>query len=266
MEYLGTPGRMIGIRCNTRETVQGSSRYATSTTVEGHRRAQAISSSPREWSISWDTSSPDEISAVSAFAVGAWGNGPWHWVSSQAHAGNMLTPREALLLDRSPVTGLVDGGPVIASDGTWAPRSLIIAIPGTAAVYMRNIPVIPGTSVTYSADVIRRTGIPGLTVGFYDAAGDPSGALAGGGTGTTGVQRISISGVVPEGAVTMGLGVRTEVATLTRPQVTWTPGPVPWSGGHGCRAAIVDGLSEDLITANRHGTLAETSFIIREVA
>src|SRR5699024_4511069 len=134
-------------------------------------------------------------------------------------------------------------------DGQWSPRSLNIALPGTAATFVRDMPVLPGGSVTYSADVERRTGAPGLSIGLYDSNGASAGVLLGDGEAQAGVQRVSLSGTVPENAASMAVGVHTNTGRLTRPQVTWTDGPVPYSAGHGCRAAIVDGVSEDPIVA-----------------
>lgn len=266
MEYLGSLGRLVGLRCASTERVGAESRYSVRTTVEGRRRAQVVPASPRTWDVSWGAGTNPDIAALSAFVSGGWGAGPWHWVPIQAQRGNLLTPREALLMDRSTVAGIVDGPPVLGADGQWAPRSLTVSISGSAAVFVRGIPVVPGMPVTYAADVERRTGVPGLTIGFYNDAGGSAGVLSGYGAAVEGMQRVSVSGVVPEGAVSMGIGVRTEVLRLTRPQVTWTGGPVPYSAGHGCRAAIVDGVSEDLIVAHGSGTYSGVGFTVMEVA
>jgi hypothetical protein len=218
------------------------------------------------WDLSVGVATPSELAVLSAFVTGAWGTGPWHWVPVQAQRGNLLTPREALLMDRSTVTGLVDGPPVLDADGQRAPRSLTVSIGGSAAVFVRGIPVVPGMPVTYSADVERRTGAPGITIGFYNEAGGSAGVLTGTGAAVAGMQRVSVSGVVPEGAVSMGIGVRTETLRLVRPQVSWTDGPVPWSAGHGCRAAVIDGWSEDLLAANSFGTYSNAGFTVMEVA
>lgn len=263
--YLGSLGRLVEIPFTTSESVAAQERYVGKTTVEGRRRVQARPASPRSWDVSMPLARGVEASALAAFVSGAWGAGPWHWVSVQAQRGNLLTPREALLLDRAAVAGVADGGPMLGSDGQWSPRSLNIALPGTAATFVRNIPVLPGSPVTFSADVERRTGAPGLSLGFYDADGAAAGVLLEYGEARAGVQRVSVSGTVPEGAASIAVGVHTNTARLTRPQVTWTDGPVPYSAGHGCRAAIVDGMSEGLVVANRFGTYSSVGFTVMEV-
>lgn len=264
--YLGGLGRLVEVPFTASEAVSTQDRYAVKATVEGRRRAQVRPASPRSWNVDVKGARPNEVAVLSDFVTGAWGAGPWNWVSVQAQRGNTLTPREAVLLDRSTVAGIVDGPPVMDADGRWAPRSLTVSISGSAAVYTRGIPVVPGMPVTYSADVERRTGTPGITIGFYDEAGGSAGVISGYGDAVAGMQRVSVSGVVPAGAVSMGIGVRTETARLTRPQVSWTDGPVPYSAGHGCRAAIVDGWSEDLIVANRYGTYSGAGFTVLEVS
>lgn len=264
--YLGSLGRLVEVPFTASESVSTQDRYVVKATVEGRRRAQVRPSSPRSWNVDVKGARSSEVAALSDFVSGGWGAGPWHWVPVQAQRGNMLTPREALLMDRPAVAGIVDGPPAMDADGQWAPRSLTVSIGGSAAVFVRGLPVVPGVPVTYSADVERRTGTPGITIGFYDESGGSAGVLSGYGTAVAGMQRVSVSGVVPEGAVSMGIGVRTEVLRLARPQVTWTDGPVPYSAGHGCRAAIVDGVSEDLIVANRFGTYSGVGFTVMEVS
>ena len=266
MEYLGSLGRLVGLRCASTERVGAESRYSVRTTVEGRRRAQVVPASPRTWDVTWSARKNPDIAALSAFTSGGWGAGPWHWVPVQAQRGNLLTPREALLMERANVAGVADGPPMLDADGQWFPRSLNIALPGTAATFVRDMPVLPGGSVTYSADVERRTGAPGLSIGFYDATGAAAGVLLEYGEAQAGVQRVSVSGTVPENAASMAVGVHTNTARLTRPQVTWTPGPVPYSAGHGCRAAIVDGVSEDLIVAHGSGTYSGVGFTVMEVS
>lgn len=266
-DYLGNAGRLIAFECETSGEIEFSERYALATTIEGRRRAQIIPEAPRVWGGTWPATGKSQMAKLHAFISGAWGPGPWHWVPQQAHSQNVLTPREAMLVGLTVLpSGLSIGGPTLDSDGEWAPRSLIVSTTATAAVYIRNVPVIEGTVITYSADISRRTGIPGLTVGFYDALGAPvAGALAGYGTGTNGMQRVSVTGIVPPGAVTMGLGVRAEVSTLVRPQVTWTDEPVEFSAGYGCRSAIVDAMSEELLLQTCGDSFSKAGFTISEV-
>src|SRR5690606_27852527 len=130
MEYLGSLGRLIPLSCASTERVSRGQGYAESFTVEGARRVQAIPSRPRVWDVSWGARGDDELAKLEAFALGAWGHGPWHWVSVAAQTGNLLTPREALLLDRAGVSSasVQDAGPVRDSDGGWSPRSVSVTL------------------------------------------------------------------------------------------------------------------------------------------
>lgn len=267
MEYLGSLGRLIGLSCPSTEQVTPAPRYVTASTVEGRRRAQARPASPRVWDLSVEVATPAELAALSGFVTGAWGNGPWHWVSVAAQRGNLLTPRESLLLDRAGVSSnlMEDAGPVRASDGSWAPRSVrVLASSGWVAV-ARDVPVIPGKPFTFSADVQGGLTPGGVWVAFRDAAGnDVSTGYAD--APNAGMRRVSHSTVVPAGAASADVGFRSSTVYATRPQATWTSAPVPFSAGHGCRAAVVDGWSEDLLAANGSGTYSNASFSILEVS
>lgn len=265
MEYLGSLGRLVGFRCASTERVGSGPRYSVRTTVEGRRRAQAIPASPRIWDVSWGAATPGEVSALSAFTSGGWGAGPWHWVSVAAQSGNLLTPREAQLLDRAAVSSasVQDAGPVRDSSGAWSPRSVSVSIDSGWVSLMRGVPVIPDKPFTFSCDVEGTN--PQVHVAFMDAAGGVVGTQVQAGSGTS-MQRVSSSSVVPVGAVEAYVGVRSSVTRACRPQVTWTDGPVPWSAGHGCRSAVVDGVSSDLLVVNSSGPVSGVGFTVLEVA
>lgn len=263
MEYLGSLGRLIPLRCASQERSQASSRYRESFTVEGRRRVQIVPDAPRTWDVSWDLAYPRELAALSGFTSGAWGNGPWHWVPVLAQVGNALTPREAELLDFTQRAEFTAGGPVRGADGTWAARSIRHDFPvaGWRSAYS-GVPVMPGKPVTWAVDVEGDS--PGITMQFQDVARQSLGQHVGAGSGA-GMQRVSVSAVAPPGAASVVVGVRNTTTRFTRPQVTWTAGPVPFSAGHGCRAAVVDGFSEDLIVANSFGTYSQVGFTVMEV-
>ena len=265
MEYLGSLGRLIGLSCPSTEQVTPAPRYVTASTVEGRRRAQVRPASPRAWDLSVEVATPAELAALSGFVTGAWGNGPWHWVPVQAQRGNLLTPREAQLVDRASVSAnlVQDAGPVLDAAGEWSPRSVTVTASSGWVSLARGVPVIPGLPFTFSCDV-EGSG-PEVTVAFYDAAGTAVSAHSQAGSGA-GMQRVSVSVTVPDGAVEAYVGVRSSVTRATRPQVSWTAGPVPWSPGYGCRSAVVDGMSEDLLVANSTGTYSQVGFTVLEVA
>lgn len=267
MEYLGSLGRLIPFRCASSERTVAGGRYVESFTVEGARRVQAVPARPRVWDVSWGARDGGELAKLESFATGAWGNGPWHWVSVAAQTGNLLTPRESLLLDRAGVSAasIQDAGPVRDSDGNWSARSVTVTIDSGWGALARDVPVIAGKPFTFSCDV-QGNALPGqVHAQFFDAAGGSLGVV----TGTApnaGMHRVSASATVPAGAVEAQVGVRSQTVVATRPQATWTSGPVPFSAGHGCRAAVVDGVSSDLLVVNSGGPVSGVGFTVLEVA
>ena len=128
------------------------------------------------------------------------------------------------------------------------------------------MPVVAGKPFTFSCDVQGGATDPGgVWVVYRDAA---EGQIAtGGGFGPhAGMVRASHSTVVPAGAASAEVGVRSTTRRVTRPQVTWTSGPVPFSAGHGCRSAVVDGVSSDLLVVNSGGPVSGVGFTVLEVA
>src|SRR5690606_13166280 len=171
MEYLGSLGRLVGLSCPSSERVESAPRYVTSMTVEGRRRAQVRPASPRAWDLSVGVATPTELAVLSDFVTGAWGAGPWHWVSVQAQRGNMLTPGEASLVDRVTRPEWVVGAPEFTVDG-WVPSTLVNGMSSGAGSVATYIPVLPERPVTFAADLLGDgTVAPTLTVAFYDAAG-----------------------------------------------------------------------------------------------
>lgn len=264
MEYLGSLGRLVPLRCASTERVGAESRYSARTTVEGRRRVQVVPASPRTWDVSWGAGTNPDIAALSAFTSGAWGPGPWHWVPIQAHRGNLLTPREAALVDVVPASFWALSGPVVGADGVLQARSLSVSLASGWAAPWRDIPVLPGRGVTWAADVAGVDG-PALALAFFDVDGVQVGGFYGTARAAAGMSRVSMYAVAPEGAATVRVGVQPSVLSLTRPQVTWTDTPVPYSAGHGCRSAVIDGFSEDLLVANSSGTYSNIGFTVMEV-
>lgn len=258
---------MVEVPFTASENVSRADRYVESTTVEGARRVQVRPVAPRSWSVDVSGASAGELSGLEAFAQGAWGHGPWHWVSVAAQSGNLLTPREALLLDRAGVSSasVQDAGPVRDSSGGWSPRSVTVTIDSGWVALARGVPVHPDKPFTFSCDVLGGAEPGGVHVRFVDDAGAtilnrveyaPD----------VGMNRVSWSGPVPAGSVAAWVGVRYSATVATRPQVTWTDGPVPWSAGHGCRSAVVDGVSSDLLVVNSRGPVSGVGFTVLEVA
>lgn len=265
MEYLGVPGRLLGLACASSERLDTAARYAQEFTVEGARRVQARPVTPRTWDVSVGVTTPSELAPLVEFASGAWGNGPFEWVPIQAQRGNLLTPRESVLLDRASVSTVYvqDAGPVLGADGLWAARSVTVTLTSGWVALARGVPVLAGEPFTFSCDVDGTS--PQVHVRFVDAAGATISDHEQAGTGA-GMQRVSLTVPPPVGAVTAQVGVRSTVTRATRPQASWTDGPVPFSTGHGCRSAVVDGFSESLLMANRFGTYSDISFNVLELS
>lgn len=265
--YLGSLGRLVEVPFTASENVSRADRFVESVTVEGARRVQARPVAPRSWSVDVNGATATERSALDAFATGAWGNGPWHWVSVAAQRGNLLTPREALLMDRQQNALWTEGGPIVAADGSLAPRSMLSARDATWASLFVDIPCLPGHAITWSADIAGDgSAPPSLASAFFDANGGQIGSgVAEHGSDAEGMQRVSQTRIPPEGAASFRAGIYHTTKRITRPQVTWTDGPVPYSAGHGCRAAVLDGMSEDLIAANSFGTWSSAQFTVMEV-
>src|SRR5690625_4816542 len=96
MIYLGTPGRMVGISCPAEQRLATAERYSFQTTLEGRVKAQVRPIGRRTWDLRLPrTSSPSEVAALAAFADGAWGAGPFWFVSADAPVVNLLSPGAA---------------------------------------------------------------------------------------------------------------------------------------------------------------------------
>src|SRR5690606_5538686 len=169
--YLGGLGRLVEVPFTASEAVSTQDRYAVKATVEGRRRAQVRPASPRSWNVDVKGARSSELAVLSDFVTGAWGAGPWHWVSVQAQRGNMLTPGEASLVDRVTRPEWVTGAPEFTVDG-WVPSTLVNGMASGAGSVATYIPVLPERPVTFAADLLGDgTVAPTLTVAFYDAAG-----------------------------------------------------------------------------------------------
>lgn len=266
MEYLGSLGRLVPLRCASTERVGATARYLPQTAIDGSRRAQVVPATPRTWDVSWGVETPADVAALSAFTSGAWGNGPWHWVSVRAQHGNVLTPREAMLLDFWPTGALTVGGPVHVN-GVRAPRSLLHNRTSGWSPVFRDVPVVPGRPVTWAAE-INSAGVfaPRLVLTLVDAAGATISNTYGTGAVTSAVQKVAVTVTPPANAVAFHASLDYTATRMIRPQVTWTAGPVEYSAGHGCRSAIVDGMSEDVILSTPSRTFSSVGFTVFELS
>lgn len=268
--YIGSLGRLVEVPFTASEDVSLADRYVVATTVEGARRVQARPASPRSWSVDVRGATPNEVSGIASLANGAWGAGPFHWVSIQARQENLLTPGEADLTGVEYNDRWSLGGPMLRSSGDWSAQSLVVSVPSGSHVMVRDIPVLPGRAVTYAADVQASSAsvAPRLQVQWADVAGGFISQQYREGQVTGGVQRAVATFTPPAGAASVRLLLDGTVARYAAPQVTWTAHEVPYSAGHGCRAAVVDGMSTSLlyVAGPLRGSYSNAGFTVMEVS
>lgn len=270
MIYLGTLGRMIGIKCPASQNVETEERYTFETTLEGRRKAQAKQAARRSWALrTTDATTPAETAVLTQFAQGAWGPGPFQFVPADASHTNLMTPDGSFTIDEQPSSHVLRGGPVdLGADG-WAAQSLVSDDPLVNFEMFGSLaytPVLPGRSVTASAWI---SAVPGSTARvrlyWYDANTVLLGGLLSREVSPSeGMVRASVTGVPPAGAVSCRV-VTLRAARLARPAITWTETVQPWAAGEGCRQAVVSAGSRDLVLAVPGATYSNMSFTVTEV-
>lgn len=263
MIYLGTPGRMMGIKCPSSQDVEDEVRHSFSMTLEGKRLAQVVPAehSARVWSLDVSVAKPDQVAALSAFARGAWGVGPFIFVQAGAPHQNLLTPLGSWC-SKVVSSGSSHGGPVMLPDGSVAPQSLLRGSATNLYVEDTPAPVLQGQQVTVSAWV-RGAGAR-IGAAFSDANGDFVSSELSSSVAGEGWQRVFVTVEPPSGAAVVRL-VMTGGVQLTRPQVTWTDGMVDWAEGEGCPAAVVLERSRKTLRALPGAHYTDLSFTVMEV-
>lgn len=269
MIYLGTLGRIVGIKCPSSQSVEPASRYVFEPTLEGKIKGQARPVGRRTWNLELSSAtSPSEHSALSAFANGEWGIGPFIFVPVDAPHTNLLTPQASSCAETTFATAK-PGGPVnLGADG-WAGASLTTPTADPNGMYFGNstelIPVLPGQPVTGSAWV-QGAGAR-VRLNWYDMNGNYlSSFVASSNTATSTMARIHVIGTPPAGAAACRLlivgpaGMR-----AARPAVTWSNGLQPWADGQGCKKAVVSAFSRDQVLAVVGSTYSNVSFTVTEV-
>lgn len=272
MIYLGSLGRMIGIKCPASQQVAVDERIEFERTLSGRKVGQVVPGNPkRVWQNQLsDASTPVQVGAVMAFITGEWGNGPFVFVSADAPVTNLLTPAAASCDpgEFTPGAGSIvtPVGPMLTPDG-WAGRSFAIGASGTVFFGLDRLPVLPGQAVTVSAYVRGLGGAVRLT--WYDAAGvtistGTSGIIA----GASNVVRSYLTATPPLGAVSFRVSASSAVTQVTRPAATWSDQLLEWGAGQGCMKAVVHGASSGLIMASRDprgGRYSNLGFTVTEV-
>lgn len=272
MIYLGTLGRMVGLKCPSSQQVQAEDRISFGSTLGGRRVGQIAPGNPkRAWQNQLsDASTPGQVGAVMSFINGEWGNGPFVYVSADAPGSNLLTPAAASCDPKEfiPTSGAVvtSVGPMLTPDG-WAGRSFAKNTVNGIFLGLDMVPLIPGQAVTVSA-YVRGTG-GAVRLFWYDAAGAQISFVTSTVTaGASDVVRSFITATPPSNAVSFRPAVNSQVTQVTRPAATWSDGLLGWGAGQGCTKAVPHGASSDLIMASRDprgGRYSNLGFTVTEV-
>lgn len=266
--YLGSLGRMVPIYSTPSASVVAEERYSFSTTLEGRRKAQVRPVGRRTWSWSSGFADAKESAVLVQFAQGAWGPGPFVFVSADAPFTNMLSPAVASCDSAENPSGLVvDGGPVQGPGGVWYPRSYLnpdgVTIFFGASYGSGAVPVIAGSAVTGSA-LVFGAGSRAL-LSFFDAAGATLSSHFSTVLGSaSGPVRSWVSVVAPVGAVAARV-FASSASRATAPAITWSDGLLEWSDGQGCAKAVLHGATRDLSFTSRHSTYSNLGFTVSEV-
>lgn len=269
MIYLGTLGRMIGIKCPSSQSVEHEERYSFQTTLEGRRKAQARPRGPRTWSLQTsDATTPEQAATLMQFAHGAWGPGPFVFVSAEAPATNMLLPAVSLCDPAENYeSGVVPGGPMLQPTGEWAARSYMRSTPGLFLFGRTRTPLPNSGSVSASVTVLGAGSV--ARISWYRLGPDGPNVLLGHSrSDDTGVgfepRRLKVSATPPPGAVGCVVGVENAIQ-VSAPALVWGADVPAWSEGQGCAGAVVHAASRNLVLAVPGATYSNVGFTITEV-
>lgn len=265
MIYLGTLGRMIGVKCPASQQVTNADRYSFETTLEGRVKAQTRPIGRRAWQAELSAaSSPGEISTLLGFVEGEWGAGPFYFVPAEAPITNLLTPSASLCLEVSRDNNVVPGGPVdLGAEGVAGASYSQISTAGDGIFLGASVvPVLPGRTVTGAAWI--RGGGGTVRLFWYDAAGTFMSSSVSVPVGGSNMVRAAVSAAPPPGAVGCRLAA-VGVIQASRPSVTWSDQVLPWSIGKGCNKAVIHAPAENLTIAAPGAVYSGLSFTITEV-
>lgn len=252
--YLGTTARMVPVAAASAQSEARPDRFVVQQAASrrwAFDTARRGGVQSREWAVDLGLLDAAEMSAMDEFVQGAWGPGPFRWVSCAAHDSNVLTPGQSILAS-------LDAGTGMDTASGWSPRSVLGPSP---VVLAERVPVIPGRPVTVAVDV---AGAATLTVTWRSGTGSVVAA-----------QSVDASGTLPQRLVFSVPRVSATVRTLdvqvsghsraARPQVTWTREPRPWVPGRGAEAVVIQSGVSDPIVINPAGGYWSGSLSLIEV-
>lgn len=263
MMYLGSPGRMIGLKCPVSQRVTADEGYRYVTTLEGKRKAQVVPGQRRVWDVSTgQITEPQQIATLMEFASGSWGPGPFWFVPEAAAQVNLMSPHDVMNAGDFP------GGPMRLDDGSWS--ALSRADRGDGIIFWRDSgipsdpPALPGEPVTASAYV---EGVGGyVLLQFFDRVlGQVSSVRSGSSSTPTTGERLSVTGTAPSNAAYVRISVR-DATRASRPAITWTRGVTEWGEGLGCPKAVISQADRSAVRAIPGvPVLSDLSFTVTEV-
>lgn len=267
MIYLGTPGRMIGIKCPASQSLDHDERYTFQNTLEGRRKAQTRPLGRRTWSLQTsDATTPADVGTLMQFVSGAWGSGPFVFVPADAPNTNLLTP-EASLCDPLEVTlatggAVLDTPPMVTPDGVFA-RSYVKSTANSLFFGKYRVPVLGGP-VTGSAYVLGAGGA--VQISWYDTTGAVMNTVVSSVKSTAGtVVRSYLTATPPVGAVSCMLSVNASATQACAPQLVAGHMLLAWADGQGCGKAVVHSVSRGQVLAAPGATYSNLSFTVSEV-
>jgi len=259
---------MIGIKCPASQNVEHEERYTFRTTLEGRRKAQPRPIGRRTWSLQTsDATTPAQVATLMQFAQGAWGPGPFIFVSVDAQCTNILTPEAADC--RAGEYILAPGAEVLGTTTMATPDRILPASylkTKTERLYFgaARYPVIPGIPVTAAA-YVRGAGAY-VSVYWYDENNAfissvdsqvrPVGSEA---------VRSWVTATPPANAVSMRFSMSREATQGGGPSLTWTDKLMPYADGQGCFKTVVHSVSRGLVLAVPGATYSNLSFTVTEV-
>ena len=252
--YLGTTARMVPVAAASAQSEARPDRFVVQQAASrrwAFDTARRGGVQGREWAVDLGLLDAAEMSAMDEFVQGAWGPGPFRWVSCAAHDSNVLTPGQSILAS-------LDAGAGMDTVSGWSPRSVLG--PGRV-VLAERVPVIPGRPVTVTVDT---TGAATLTVVFRNGTGGIVSTQTRTATGTLAQRLIYSAPSVLSTARTVDIEVSGHVRA-SRPQATWTREARPWVPGRGAEAVVIQSGVADPLVINPTGGYWSGSLSLIEV-
>ena len=232
--YIGPLDSLQAVSWTTSESMTPAQRYTFQDAPA--RRWSFTSSRPdrgalREWSVEFSGTNRDKT-ILEGLATGAYGNGPFVYISEGATLTNVLTPAQ------SRMATFKNSGSMTTVGG-YSPVSLT---GGASVVLADEVPVAPGKPATFTVDAMGPTT---LTVQVKNASGGVLSTVTGKSNGGGLLERVSATiASVPW----LGRYLTVSAAgynVLSQPQVTWTEEPVPFEAGGGAAAVVISEFTAD---------------------